>query len=73
MGDLTGMNDDDLARWQAGWQPGSEKYIRAEKEWERRRANHEFGLQRALAKSTMIWSAVISLVGVIVGALISRL
>ena len=60
---LKGLSQDELAAWQSRRDAGSAKWILAEKEWERRARVEDAKWQR--------YSALIGLLGVVVGAILS--
>jgi hypothetical protein len=66
---LARMPDAELATWQSGWKPGTDKYILAEKEWQRRIALRElreqFKLEERLATSNRWWAMAAAVIGVI--------
>jgi hypothetical protein len=71
--ELAAMTDDELASWQAGWRAETANHILAEKEWQRRKLTHEFGLNRQLAEYAAKWqrfSAYVGVVGTLVGAIL---
>lgn len=67
--ELSEMPDVELAKWQADWKPGTDKYILAEKEWQRRIAMRELGeqfrLDERLANGNRWWSIAAAGIGVI--------
>ena len=62
---LRTLSSEGLAAWQVGWKPSSAKWLLAEKEWERRAFEESARWQR--------FSALMGLLGVIVGAALSWL
>lgn len=74
---LSDMTDNELAQWQAGWKPGTENHILAEKEWARREriAQHDLDLeliakQVRWMKYSIIASVISALIGAVVGSLL---
>ncbi|ODC02034.1 hypothetical protein A3197_21550 [Candidatus Thiodiazotropha endoloripes] len=51
MDDLKNKSDQELAQWQAGWKPSTDKYILAEIEWANRAREKQHQLDQALLKS----------------------
>lgn len=79
LGELAQMSDVELATWQSGWRPGTDKHILAEKEWQRRIAARElreqFRLEERLANGNRWWSiaaAVIGVVGTLLGVWLGK-
>lgn len=60
---LEKLSQEGLASWQAGWKPTTAKWLLAEKEWERR--------ARVDAAKWQRFSALMGLLGVCIGALLS--
>ena len=69
LSELSQMPDVELATWQSGWKPGTDKHILAEKEWQRRIALRElreqFRLEERLANGNRWWSIAAAVIGVI--------
>ena len=69
LSELAQMPDVELATWQSGWKPGTDKHILAEKEWQRRIALRElreqFRLEERLANGNRWWSIAAAVIGVI--------
>lgn len=69
LNELSQMPDVELATWQSGWKPGTDKHILAEKEWQRRIALRElreqFRLEERLANGNRWWSIAAAVIGVI--------
>jgi len=69
LGELARMPDAELATWQSGWRPGTDKHILAEKEWQRRTAQRElreqFKLEERLANANRWWAMGVAVIGVI--------
>ena len=72
--ELMAMSDAELAVWQAGWRPGTERHILAEKEWARRlsgrQLREQFKLEERLAQRNRWWSvgaAALGVLGTVVG------
>ena len=67
--ELEGMSDAELAQWQAGWKPETEKHILADKEWTRRlsmrQLGEQFKLEERLAKVNRWWSIGSAFIGVV--------
>lgn len=63
------MTDAELATWQSGWKPGTDKHILAEKEWQRRIAvrqlREQFKLEERIANGNRWWSIAVAAIGVI--------
>lgn len=73
MNDLSKLNDDELATWQASYKQNSALFILGEKEWEKRLISHQFSLHSKLAATNNRWmiaSSIIGLVGTILGAIL---
>jgi hypothetical protein len=51
MDDLKNKSDQELAQWQAGWKPSTDKYILAEIEWANRAREKQHKLDQALLKN----------------------
>jgi hypothetical protein len=73
--ELAAMPDAELAQWQAGWKPGTEKHILAEKEWVRRlttrQLQEQYRYEERLARANRWWSigaATLGIVGTLAGA-----
>ena len=79
LSELAQKSDVELATWQSGWTPGTDKHILAEKEWQRRIALRElkeqFRLEERLANGNRWWAiaaATISVIGTLLGVWLGR-
>jgi hypothetical protein len=71
---------DELAKLQAGYRPGSDHWILAEKEWDRRARKEQHELDLALILKQVRWmkysvmaSVIAALLGAAIGALLQSL
>jgi hypothetical protein len=77
MSDLSQKTDDELAKWQAGWNTSSHYYLLAEKEWERRARIEQHNLnlhltqeQTKMLKSSLQTSAKVTIAATLIGAIV---
>lgn len=79
LSELARMSDAELAIWQSGLKPGTDKHILAEKEWQRRTAlrqmREQFKLDERIANGNRWWSiaaAAIGIIGTLVGVVLGK-